>query len=45
MTDMDKKEIEKIPPSNIEIVLAILDLIQAVHDVPESKKTEMEKRT
>lgn len=38
MTDMDKKEIEKISPSNIEIVLVILDLIQTVHDVPENKK-------
>ena len=45
MKDADKEMIEKLSPSNTEIVLVILDLIQTVHDVPESKKTEMETRT
>lgn len=43
MTDMDKKEIEKLSPSNIEIVLAILNSIQIVQMC--QVKTEMETRT
>ena len=40
MTDMDKKVLENLSPSNIEIVLAILNLIQMGHDVSENKKAE-----
>lgn len=39
MTDMDKKTLENLSPSNIEIVLAILNLIQTGHDVLENKKS------